>query len=51
MVLRVDYAARRRLRQPLLSPHQIAEIRGNPGAKANGKSVRFLARVVIFSPG
>ena len=34
-------------RKPLLSPHQIAEIRGR---KANGESVRFLARSYRVSP-
>ena len=34
-------------RKPLLSPHQIAEIRGR---KAGGESVRFLARSYGVSP-
>jgi DNA invertase Pin-like site-specific DNA recombinase len=34
-------------RKPLLSPHQIAEIRGR---KAVGESVRFLARSYGVSP-
>jgi DNA invertase Pin-like site-specific DNA recombinase len=34
-------------RKPLLSPHQIVEIRGR---KANGESVRFLARSYGVSP-
>jgi DNA invertase Pin-like site-specific DNA recombinase len=34
-------------RKPILSPHQIAEIRGR---KANGEGVRFLARSYNVSP-
>jgi len=34
-------------RKPLLTPHQIAEIRGR---KAGGESVRFLARSYGVSP-